>query len=713
MSTNFPTSLDTTTELANDATATKGQGEALAHSSRHNNDADAILALEAKVGADSSAVTTSLDYKVKNPASSDPGHVHTAASVSGVIESGDAAGGDLGGTYPNPTVTDDSHAHTGATVTGVVKSGDAAGGDLGGTYPNPTVTDDSHAHTGTTLSAIAETAITDGTLLARVGSAETITGAWTFNAGKLLDKGEIVYDVKAYGALGDNATDDTTAIQAAIDAANAAGGGVVFFPKGTYISTLLTIYSNLQLIGVGTQASVIKLKNTTNTALIRGYDWVALSAGDTTGGIHSWSIRNMGLDGNKANNLTNGTGIQVYGYHYVLEDVEVYSFRESGISSMWSSSSPPPGPNGIGMEAKYLRVASHDNEVDGVTFSGPHDSHFTDCLFYYNTAKGFHANSTSKANAVNLSSCHAYGNSQTYGFYLLSDGANLNSCTAEGAATAQVHIGANNTFINRCYIFAAGAATPVGIEIATTVSGYNISGTILNCTSGSVKFGASDGGIGEIDILVYQASGAVFNGTPAATTDYRVTVSGGATGGAFRFLSDVTMPTISGDVWMTGNVRFDGNNWIQFSNGGTVYIRIQNPDGAIVWPRGGANKDCSLSPSADDYLHTPNNLSIDKTFNVGQSASAPAIATNGTVTTAGVAEARLAPAGAVTGIILQAGTTAGQMCMVVNQSAAANTVTFAASGTSNVADGTGSVIAGLTARLFIWNSATSLWYPCK
>lgn len=94
---------------------------------------------------------------------------------------------------------------------------------------------------------------------------------------------------------------------------------------------------------------------------------------------------------------------------------------------------------------------------------------------------------------------------------------------------------------------------------------------------------------------------------------------------------------------------------------------------------------------------------------LGQSAAAATPADNATISTANIAVARVAPAAARTGIILQAGTIAGQVVTVVNEAAAANSVTFAAAG-SNVADGNASPIAGLTARRFVWDSGTSLWY---
>lgn len=58
--------------------------------------------------------------------------------------------------------------------------------------------------------------------------------------------GNLLYNVKAYGAKGDGVKDDTTAIQKTIAAADLVGGSV-FFPEGKYIvSTILNITSNVK-----------------------------------------------------------------------------------------------------------------------------------------------------------------------------------------------------------------------------------------------------------------------------------------------------------------------------------------------------------------------------------------------------------------------------------------------------------------------------------
>lgn len=81
------------------------------------------------------------------------------------------------------------------------------------------------------------------------------------------------YNVKAYGAKGDGTTNDTAAIQAAIQAAWDGGGGEVWFPPGTFLMstnggiqfptpTSSTSYRMVRLKGSGAQGGGTTIKFT-------------------------------------------------------------------------------------------------------------------------------------------------------------------------------------------------------------------------------------------------------------------------------------------------------------------------------------------------------------------------------------------------------------------------------------------------------------------
>ncbi|MGH9493821.1 MAG: glycoside hydrolase family 28 protein, partial [Candidatus Sulfotelmatobacter sp.] len=59
--------------------------------------------------------------------------------------------------------------------------------------------------------------------------------------------GKLVYDVTAFGATGDGRTNDTPAINKAIDEATAAGGGTVYFRPGKYLAFSIHLKSRVAL----------------------------------------------------------------------------------------------------------------------------------------------------------------------------------------------------------------------------------------------------------------------------------------------------------------------------------------------------------------------------------------------------------------------------------------------------------------------------------
>jgi hypothetical protein len=68
-----------------------------------------------------------------------------------------------------------------------------------------------------------------------------------------------VFDVKKMGAKGDDVTDDTAAIKSALDAAEKNGGGVVYFPWGTYrLTDAIRIPPKTILRGEDRDATILK-----------------------------------------------------------------------------------------------------------------------------------------------------------------------------------------------------------------------------------------------------------------------------------------------------------------------------------------------------------------------------------------------------------------------------------------------------------------------
>lgn len=121
---------------------------------------------------------------------------------------------------------------------------------------------------------------------------------------KVVQQGDLVFNVKDYGAKGDGVADDTTAIQSAINALPASGG-TVFFPAGTYIingnigsvaafGVILALPNNASAIGAGMGATVIKLAAGATQTQPR---MIGNATGATTG-IH---ISDLTLDGNRLN----------------------------------------------------------------------------------------------------------------------------------------------------------------------------------------------------------------------------------------------------------------------------------------------------------------------------------------------------------------------------------------------------------------------------
>lgn len=108
------------------------------------------------------------------------------------------------------------------------------------------------------------------------------------------------FNVLNYGAIGNGTIDDTLALQDALDACNAAGGGVIYFPFGTYkITAPILFYSNQTLFF---EPGATILQGVSINSLMRNYSTTSIGEYN---GTHDSQI--IGATFNGGNYTTNNT----------------------------------------------------------------------------------------------------------------------------------------------------------------------------------------------------------------------------------------------------------------------------------------------------------------------------------------------------------------------------------------------------------------------
>jgi hypothetical protein len=162
---------------------------------------------------------------------------------------------------------------------------------------------------------------------------------WTGSTWKVLNKSHI--NVKDYGAVGDGTTDDTFAVQGAVNICNTQGGGNCFFPKGKYsLSAGINVKENVAIIGEGMFNTIFT--HTSNDVCFTALDGALFSRVE---------FRDFSLFGNSG---TSAKGIVFGNIGFArLENIIIYSY-----------------PNGTGIEASNTRLWTEISQWDNVMVRG-------------------------------------------------------------------------------------------------------------------------------------------------------------------------------------------------------------------------------------------------------------------------------------------------------------------------------------------------------
>lgn len=379
--------------------------------------------------------------------------------------------------------------------------------------------------------------------------------------------------VALYGAEGDGVTDDTVAIQAAMDAVAADGGGTVSTPLGVYRVSGLRLPANVVLDLGG---SLIKLTDGmpagTHVIATEGFDDLVGTDGL---GISGFGVRNGTIDGSKAANPNGGHGLAIFGYAYRIENVVARNCGGQGVYSEWATTSNLAyNAENEQFECFWDNVKALYNGGDGIYFDGPHDSFLTNVNAVMNGSTGMEFGPKSFGTLV--TNTHSWGVQQKHAYRLNGQGVQLVNVIAEGSYDSCILVLKNDCTVDAGNVFGGwqpSAEHPAGqnkgIEIGAAgvpVAATRIDAYVHSCAQGALIF-TNEAGAGDYNVTIWNGAGAAgVVGSPAVTSRMRVLANGGTSSSApdIRPASEFTVRSK------------DGSDRLKLDTGGKI----------AYWPNG-------------------------------------------------------------------------------------------------------------------------------
>jgi len=382
------------------------------------------------------------------------------------------------------------------------------------------------------------------------------------------------YSVKWYGAKGDGVTDDHTAFQNAVNAANTAGGGIVYVPASSYyIGSRVTLKTGVTIVGDGIDSTV----------LISGvaFDYVFYSS-DSVNGLQDSVVQDMTIN---VNNVSHGAGYRI---EYATR-VSVLRVRFLNVSNGWGA----VVGIGVGSTSTYVNTQIK----------------FQDCYFdtQNSTLEMLLIMNTQHMEVIN---CDFYNNTASsgpaLGIYQVCDDIRVSNSTFRSITGPALYysLSCNNITVDDCAFYGASGGTGIqGTNLSDNGAfgyGWVFGLTVSNCyftgLAIAVELGATKGAVVDncnfesnynIPILIHQGNQGVSN-----TTEYWIITNS-------RFRNNNTQNTLAS---LHPCILFQGV-------GGSMFGRIEKCN---IWDdsAGGAHTQiypiCFVGAFTWDYIKISN-----------------------------------------------------------------------------------------------------------